>query len=331
MFRFASPWLLVLLPAAAAAAWVMARRRLRSDARLLLPRAGQLAALVGNPWVRMEKVLPWLRGFCLVLIVGALARPQAGSRQETVYTHGVDIVVALDISGSMRCEDFRPLNRLEVARRTVEAFIDGRPSDRIGLVVFSAVATTRCPLTLDHEMLEKFLGEVDFTPREEDGTALGLGLATAANRLRTSTARSKVIVLVTDGRNNRGQISPEMAADAAHALGVKVYTVGVGTEGEAPLPIEDGPFGKRYISVREELDEPLLRSIASKTDGRYFRATDPQALRQVFSTIDSLEKTRIESRVRVLYSELFPRLLLPAALLIFLEGLLAATRLRRIP
>jgi Ca-activated chloride channel family protein len=198
-------------------------------------------------------------------------------------------------------------------------------------VLFSAVATTRCPLTLDHGMLESFLEDVDFTPPDEDGTAIGLGLATAVNRLRSSPARSKVVVLVTDGRNNRGQIGPEAAAAAAKALGVRVYTVGVGSVGQAPYPVYDGTFGKRYVMLREDLDEPLLTKMASATGGAYFRATDPEALRQVFAKIDSLEKTRIESRVRILYTEMFPLALVPAGLLFLLEALLSATRLRRIP
>ncbi len=331
MFRFASPWLLLLLPLAAGAAWRLDRRRRRAGARLRLPRTEALGRLGGSVWVRVDRALPWARGLALALVVVALARPQSGSREETVSTRGIDIVVALDISGSMRCEDFRPMNRLEVARRTVRAFVEGRPSDRIGLVVFAGISTTRCPLTLDHEMLEQFLGQVDFTPENEDGTAIGMGLATAVNRLRTSQARSKVVVLVTDGRNNRGQIGPEAAAEAARALGIRVYTVGVGTEGEAPYPVAQGLLGKRYVMVREDLDEDLLRSIAAKTGGRYYRATDAEALRSVFSTIDALETTRIESRVRILYDERFPLALLPAGAILALEGLLAATRLRRVP
>lgn len=329
--RFAAPWILALLPLAAAAGWMLARRRSRWDARLPLPRAADLEGIGATAWTRLEAARPWARGIALSLVVVALARPQSGSRQETVFTEGVDIVVALDVSGSMRCEDFQPRNRLEVARSTVGDFVEGRPTDRIGLVTFSAIAATRCPPTVDHEMLRQLLEGVDFTAPEDDGTAIGLGLATAVNRLRTSPAKSKVAVLVTDGRNNRGHVAPEDAAEAARAVGVRVYTVGVGTEGEAPYPIEDGLLGKRYVMVREDLDEDLLRRIASVTDGRYFRATDPEGLRRVFDTIDGLEKVRIESRVRVLYTELFPWAFLPAAILLGCEALLAGTRLRRIP
>jgi len=331
MFRFATPWALTLLPLAIAATWYLALRRRRADARLRIPNVTQSAHLAHSPWVRLERGLPWLRALVLLLLVLALARPQAGAELRTTSTHGVDIVIVLDVSGSMRAEDFRPDNRLEVARHTVERFIAGRPEDRVGLVVFAALATTRCPLTLDHEMLLEFLGDVDFAPREDDGTALGMGLATGVNRLRESDAKSKVVVLVTDGVNNRGQVGPRAAAEAARAIGVKVYTIGVGSEGEAPVPVDYGPFGVRYVMQRVELDEDLLQEIAESTDGRYFRATDAEGLERIFETIDKLEKTKIESRFRVLYSELFPMVLLPGVVLLLLERLLVATRLRRLP
>jgi Ca-activated chloride channel family protein len=180
-------------------------------------------------------------------------------------------------------------------------------------------------------MLLQFLDELDFASREEDGTAIGLGLAAAVNRLRASDAKSKVVILLTDGRNNRGQIGPQAAAQAARALGVRVYTVGVGTEGEAPVPVDIGPLGRRTVLQRVDIDEELLREIASLTDGRYFRATDADTRAQVFATIDSLEKTEIESRVRMLYTELFAWLALPALGLLLIERALGATRLRRIP
>ena len=262
-----------------------------------------------------------------MLLVLSVARPQSGARVESVSTFGVDIVVALDISGSMRAEDFQPKNRLEVAKRTVDRFVEGRGSDRVGLVVFASLAATRTPLTLDHEMLRQFLGDLDFAPPDQEGTAIGMGLATALNRLRDSDARSRVVVLVTDGRNNRGQIGPKAAAEAARALGVKVYTIGVGSDEEVPIPV--GPLGRRLVRI--ELDEELLEEIAKTTGGQYFRATDAEALHQVFETIDELEKTEIESKVRVVYSEMFPLLLLPAAGLLLVERLLVATRLRRIP
>jgi len=331
-FRLAAPWMLLLLPLVVGAAWWLARRGARGEeARFELPEAQGRGPIGTSFWVRAERALPVLRGLALVLIVVSIARPQSGERLESVSTLGVDIVVALDVSGSMRAEDFAPKNRLEVARRTVEGFVEGRPADRIGLVAFASLATTRCPLTQDHEMLRSFLEQVDFAPADQDGTAIGLGLATATNRLRESTAKSKVVVLLTDGVNNAGQIGPEAAAEAAQALGVKVYTIGVGSDGPVPVPVDLGPLGKRTIQQVVELDEDLLGRIAERTGGQYFRATDPEALARVFDTIDKLEKTEIESRVRVLYSELFPLVLGPAALLLLVERVLAATRLRRLP
>jgi Ca-activated chloride channel family protein len=238
--------------------------------------------------------------------------------------------LALDVSHSMKAEDF-PGNRLAEAKRVVQRFIAGRPTDRIGLVVFAEMALTRCPLTLDHAMLLQLLGEVDFPPREQGGTALGMGLASSVNRLRKSDARSKVVVLLTDGRNNRGQIGPLAAAEAARALDVKVYAVGVGSEGEAPVPVGRGPRGVQYVYQAVDLDEPLLREIADATGGRYFRATDPEGLEEIFTTISGLEQTEVESRVRVVHRELFPWALWPALALVGLERLLLGTRLRRIP
>jgi Ca-activated chloride channel family protein len=330
MFRFATPWILTLAPLVLVATWLLARRRRRGDARLVLPAANVKLRIGSSPWQWLDLGLPWLRGLVLLLVLVALARPQAGTRLESVSTHGVDIVMALDVSSSMKAEDF-PGNRLAEAKRVVERFIAGRTTDRIGLVIFAGLAVTRCPLTLDHQMLLQFMEEVDFAPEDQDGTALGMGLASAVNRLRKSDARSKVVVLVTDGRNNRGQIGPQAAADAARAIGVRVYPVGVGTKGEAPVPIDRGPLGRRYVMQRVDLDEPLLREIARQTAGRYFRATDAEGLAAVFDTIDALEQTEIESRVRLLHTELFHYALLPALALLGLERLLLGTRLRRIP
>lgn len=330
MLRLAAPWMLALVVPALLAGWGMARRRTRADARLALPRAALLAR-ISSPWARLDAALPWLRGAALVLLAGALARPQSGQRIETVSSFGVDIVIALDQSGSMRAEDFRPNNRLEVAKRMVDEFVEGRPNDRIGLVAFGSLATTRCPLTLDHDMLRSFLEEISFAPRDEGGTALGLGLATAVNRLRTSGARSRVVVLVTDGRNNAGEIAPAAAAEAARALGVRVHTVGVGGEGEARIRVDSGPFGPRYVFQRLDLDERQLREIARIAGGRYFRASDSEGLRRVFSSIDAMEKTEVESKVRMLYTEWFTVLLWPAAALFAAERALSVTRLRRLP
>jgi Ca-activated chloride channel family protein len=209
--------------------------------------------------------------------------------------------------------------------------VDGRPEDRFGVVTFGSLVTTRCPLTLDHEMLLRFVDEMDFAPPGEDRTALGMGLATAVNRMRASKAKSKVVVLVTDGKSNAGQLGPDSAAEAARALGFKVYTIGVGSEGEVPCLVEDPQGGRHYVQVQADLDEDLLRKIAESTGARFFRAADADGFKRAFAEIDGLEKTETESRVRILYTEKFAEALLPAGLLLGLELLLAGTRLRRIP
>lgn len=326
IFRFASPWMFLLLVPAGVAAWMLIRRRAGRDARLGLPAAGELGPVGHSPWVRLASALPWLQAVALILVVFCLARPQAGSRSETVTTHGVDIVIAVDVSYSMMARDFEPLNRLEVAAATVAEFIEGRPTDRIGLVAFGSVAATRGPLTLDHGMLLQLLEQVQVEPPEQSSTAIGMGLATAVNRLRHSDARSRIVVVITDGRNNAGEIGPQAAAEAARALGIRVYTIGVGSEGDVPIP-----YRNEMRLVRMDLDEELLQQVAALTDGRYFRVTDAGGMRETFQVIDGLEKSRIESTVRVQYAEMFPGFLMTAALLLLLEWLLANTRLRRIP
>lgn len=330
MFRFATPWALALLPVAVAAWWRLDRRLRTGDARAALPETARLRRVGASLWTRLERGLPVARALAVALAVVALARPQWGHAVENVSSQGVDIVVALDVSGSMRCEDERPRSRLEVARRSLRRFVEGRPSDRIGLVAFASLAATRCPLTLDHDMLLGFVDALDYAPAGEDRTAIGMGLATAVKRLEDSKSKSRVAVVLTDGRNNEGQIGPETAAEAARALGVRVYTIGVGAQGDAWCPV-DTPLGPRYVTQREELDEPLLRKMAEPSGGRYFRATDPAGLEQAFREIDALEKTTVESRIRMLYAERFAWALVPAGMLLLAELALGATRLRRLP
>jgi len=331
MLRFATPWIFVMLPVVVAATIWMARRRKRGDARVVLPQTGIRLAQLRGVWVSIEAGLPWLRGLILLLLVLGIARPQSGSRIETTSTLGVDIVLVLDTSESMRGEDFAPDHRLAAAKKSIHRFAEGRENDRLGLVGFGSVATTRCPLTLDHEMLLQMLSDVDFSPRDEGGTAIGMGLATAVNRLRDSSARSRVVVLLTDGANNEGQIGPEAAAAAAKALDVRVYTIGVGSTGQVPLTVQDRR-GRKFKQMQYfELDEELLQSIADTTGGQYFNVRDAGGMEAVFETIDSLEKTEIESRERVLYRELFGWILFPAVGLLLLERTLVGTRLRRIP
>ncbi|MCI0656718.1 MAG: VWA domain-containing protein, partial [Acidobacteria bacterium] len=207
-----------------------------------------LFARLRPAWSLRLRHLPFmLRCACLTLLVVALARPQSGHTEEEVLTEGIDIMLTLDNSGSMAGEDFKPKNRLYVAKETVARFVSGRMNDRIGLVSFAEKSYTRCPLTLDYAVLQTLLSQIQLAPRSEDGTAIGMGLATAVNRLKDSRAKSRVIVLLTDGRNNRGSIDPATGAALAEALGIKIYTIGVGTKGQAPYPVDDGMFGKRYI------------------------------------------------------------------------------------
>lgn len=329
-FRLGTPWALLVLLALIPVIVRIVRHSGDGISSLPLPMAASRIRLLRNPWVVITGWLPWMRVLAALLMIIAMAQPQAESRLETVRTMGVDIVIALDISNSMRGEDFQPDHRLGVAKKTIEQFVLGRPTDRIGLVAFSRVASTRCPLTLDHTMLTEFLGQVDFASRELDGTAIGIGLATAVHRLRDSQADSRLVVLITDGENNTGQIAPRDAADAASALGIRVYTIGVGSNDWVTFTNPDH-FGGQKQRQRFPLDEETLRDIAERTDGAYYNAKDPDGLQRVFETIDQLEKTEIESQERVLYAELFHWFLLPALLVLLLERLLAGTRLRRIP
>lgn len=271
-----------------------------------------------------------LRVFALGLMVLALARPQSGHKNEDISTEGVDIILALDISTSMKAQDFKPRNRLTVAKNTIADFVKMRKHDRIGLVVFAAKAYTQCPLTLDYGVLLSFLERVDFGIID-DGTAIGTAIAVASNRLRESRAKSKVVVLLTDGVNNRGEIDPITAAKAAQALGIKIYTVGVGVQGYAPYPVDDPMFGRRYVQMPSEVDEESLREIASMTNGVFYRAKNKKQLMDIYRQIDKLEKTEIKTKEYVRYAELFPWFLFPGLALLGLEVLLANTRFRKIP
>ena len=278
---------------------------------------------------RTAQFLPWLWLMAAVLLCVALARPQTGATQVTVRSEGIDIVLALDVSGSMRAEDFKPDNRLGVAKNVAKSFIAGRQGDRIGLVVFAGGAYTQCPLTLDYGVLADLLDEVDFG--QPDGTAVGMAVATAVNRLRGAEGESKVVILLTDGQNNAGEIDPVTAAEAARALGVRVYTIGAGTEGAARVPVDDPVFGRRYVTIDASLDEETLRRIADLTGGKYYRATSAQALESIYEEIDALETSEAETFEYVQYDEKGPGLALLAVLLLGTGLLAAETVMNRIP
>lgn len=330
MIRFASPLFLAglaVLPLVGLVYWLTQRR---SKGSVRLSDVTLVKGLRPTFWTRIRHAPIALRLAALALLVVAFARPQAGASQEEILTRGIDIVMTVDNSTSMAAEDLKPNNRLAVAKAAVAGFIQGRKNDRIGLVVFAGRSYTRCPLTTDYDILVELLSNVELATQDE-GTAIGMGLATAINRLRDSDAKSRVIVLLTDGRNNRGEIDPSTAAALAQSLGIKVYTVGIGTRGEAPYPIQDPFFGKRYVYLRADIDDETLTEISKVTGGQYFRATDADALANILRQIDSMEKTDIKVRHYMRYTELFEWLLSAGALLLIGEVGLASTRLRRLP
>jgi Ca-activated chloride channel family protein len=331
MLRFANPLAFLLLLVVVAIVIVARRLAARRRPRIVFPEA-RLLEEAGLARGRRFRLVPMaLRVAALVLLVASVARPQSGHRRVEVTSEGVDIVIALDISGSMRAEDFKPQNRLHVAKEVIRSFIDGRQSDRIGLVIFAATSFVQCPLTLDYGVLRDLVTSIDFGMLE-DGTAIGSALASAVNRLRESKAKSRVVILVTDGVNNAGNIDPETASQLARAMGVKVYTIGVGRPGgRVPFPVEDPFFGTRRVMMEAQLDEPLLKKMAETTGGAYYRAMEPNALRSVFDRISELEKTKIESTEFVDYEERVAWFLIPAMALLCIEAGLAATRYLAIP
>lgn len=315
---FAAPWaLLLLLPLLA---WTLWRRRRRPPA-LVHARAGLLAeGPRRGRWTARALVL--LRVVALTGIVVAIARPRTGARTETLRGDGISIVIAMDISSSMLAEDFQPDNRLAVAKETAKEFIAGRDADQVGIVAFAGEALTQVPLTLDYPVL---LAAIDnLQPGQlEDGTAIGTALVTATNRLRDADGRSRVVILLTDGENNRGAIDPRTAAQAAAATGVRVHTVGIGSEGVAPVPVGRGVFGLRYENRPVRIDEPLLEDIAKSTGGRYQRARDAEALRRTYQQIDALERAPMREARVVRYRDWYAWPLGLALLALMLElGLL---------
>lgn len=279
---------------------------------------------------RLRSLLPLLRVLSFVALVIALARPQRVLKEEEVVAEGIDISLAMDLSSSMLAQDFQP-NRLEVSKRVAADFVSQRQYDRIGLVVFAGEAFTQCPLTTDHLVLNEFLSKLECGILE-DGTAIGMGLATAVNRLKDSESKSKVVILLTDGVNNTGYQSPMLAAKIAKEYGIKVYTIGVGSVGETRAPVSRRSDGKYVLGlVRVEIDEALLREIAELTGGRYYRAVDEQSLEQIYASIDELEKTKIEVTSFKRYSEEYHHFAFWGILFLLVEVLLRYTVLRAIP
>jgi len=329
ILRFADPWFLILL---AVLPFFILQRMKRGRPGAAVVKFSNLASIkkaaiasAGRPFF----ILYLMRMLVLALLIIAIARPQSGVKEEKVTTRGIDIVLAVDVSTSMLAEDLKP-NRLEAVKEVAAEFVKSRDNDRIGLVIFAAQGFTQCPLTMDYGILYNFLDQLE-TGTIEDGTAIGMGLATAVNRLRTSEAKSKVIIALTDGRNNRGYIDPVTAAQAAEALDIRVYTIGAGSRGTAMYPVEDKFFGKRYVPMKVDIDEATLSKIADMTGGRYFRATDKSSLRAVYDEINKMEKTEIKVNQYTRYSELFYYFAGLACLILLLEIVLAHTRYRKIP
>lgn len=276
----------------------------------------------------LRHVVFGLRLIAIALIIIAIARPQSTLNWKNEESEGIDIIIALDISSSMLARDFEP-DRLEAAKDLAIQFIAGRRNDRIGLVVFSGESFTQCPLTTDQPVLINLFRDIK-SGMIEDGTAIGMGLATSVSRLKDSDAKSKVIILLTDGVNNQGAIAPTTAAELAKTFGIRVYTIGVGTEGMAPYPVNT-PYGVQLRNMPVEIDEETLQKIAVNTGGEYFRATDNNKLKQIYEKIDALEKSKIEVKEFSQKDEEFIKFILLAVFLIFADMILRNTLLRQIP
>jgi Ca-activated chloride channel homolog len=320
-------YLYLLLLIVPATVWYILKRKKRY-ATLQVSNSFAFEGMKRSWKERLEHIPFILRMLALTLIIIVLARPQSTNSWQNVSTEGIDIVIAMDISSSMLAEDLRP-NRLEAAKSVASSFIAGRPNDNIGLVVFSAESFTQCPLTTDHAVLLNLFGGIQ-SGMIEDGTAIGLGLANAVSRIKDSQAKSKVIILLTDGSNNRGDIDPITAAEIAKTFGIRVYTIGIGTKGKAPYPFKTA-YGIQYQNIDVVIDEEPLRQIAGTTGGVYYRATNNNKLKGIYNEIDKLEKTKMKVHEYSKKNEEYRLFGLAALLMLLAEVLLRKTILRRLP
>lgn len=300
----------------------------KSDASLQISSLQDLTKFPKSKRIKMRHLPFILRLFTLIFLIIAIARPQSSNSLRNETTEGIDIMIALDISGTMLAEDLKP-NRLEASKAVATEFILSRPNDNIGLVIFAAESFTQCPLTTDHDVLINLFKGVQYG-MIEDGTAIGLGLANAVNRIKDGKAKSKVIILLTDGSNNRGDIAPVSAAEIAKTFGIRVYAIGVGSHGMVRVPVPT-PLGMQYQLMESEFDEQTLKAIANITGGKYFRATDNLKLRSIYQEIDQLEKTKISVREYSKKNEMFYLFAVAAFLCLISEILLRNTVLRKIP
>lgn len=330
--QFAHPiflWLLAALPVLA-----LLKGRFGKSAALKFPSVASAREAGGKPKSGAGNFLTTLRLVALGVLIVALARPQLGRGTTEVDASGIDILLAIDVSGSMEALDFKlenkPANRLEVVKDVVSKFVKERPNDRIGIVAFAGRPYMVSPLTLDHDWLTRRLTDVKIG-QVEDGTAIGSAIVSAANHLKEQEAKSRIMILLTDGMNNSGAANPLTAAEAAKALGIKIYTIGAGTQGQAPIPVTDS-FGRRRLQMAEvNIDEETLRNVATETAGQYFRATDTDSLERVYEAINELETTKRKLKKYEDVDELFFYALIPGLLLLGCERLLSETRLKQLP
>ncbi len=331
-FSFAHPWLLLLLVLVPVLAWLKGRTG-RPNA-FLYSSVGLVKNIVGLSRSSVGRILMRMRWLALILLIIALARPRLGEGQAKIRASGIDIVVALDLSGSMAAEDFelkgQPVNRLVIAKDVLEQFIRKRENDRIGLVAFAGRAYIATPLTLDHDFLRQNLERLNLGTLE-DGTAIGSAISAAVNRLRDIQAKSRIVVLMTDGQNNAGKVPPATAAEAAQALGIRLYTIGVGTRGIARVPYVNVFGQKGYIDQKVDIDEEMLTKVAEMTGGKYFRAENTAGLRKIYDEIDQLEKTEVEINKYQRFRELYPFVALAGLVILLLEVILSNTVWRRLP
>lgn len=327
---FANRWVLWLIPVVAilAIVWWYLRQR-KQYPTLTFSDTSAFKGFQSPIKGVLKKYAPLLRILSIGFLLVALARPQNSYDESSSTTEGIDIVLAMDVSTSMLSQDFKP-NRLEAAKSVALDFVEGRPHDRIGLVVFAGESFTQCPVTIDHTIVKNQLKDIK-NGILEDGTAIGMGLSTAVQRLKDSESKTKVVILMTDGVNNRGIIDPRMAADIAVQFGVRCYTIGVGKNGQALTPVAMGPNGLIFDYAEVQIDEALLRTIADKTGGKYYRATDNRSLKGIFEQIDKLEKTKINVSAWTHKTEKFHLFALIAAALLLIEWVLRYTVLRSIP
>jgi len=329
---FAHPWMLLLVAVVPLLAWL--KGRAGRPSAFVYSSIGLVRNIIGLNRSSVGKILLRMRWLALVLLLVALARPRLGEGHARIHASGIDIVIALDLSGSMAAEDFElkgePVNRLVIAKDVLRQFVQKRVGDRIGLVAFAGRAYIASPLTLDHDFLFQNLERLNLNTLE-DGTAIGSAISAGSNRLREIQAKSKILVLMTDGQNNAGKVPPVTAAEAAQALGIRIYTIGVGSKGVARVPYTDHFGRKAYVEQKVDIDEEMLTKVAQMTGGKYFRAQNTTGLRKIYEEIDQLEKTEVEMKKYQRYRELYPWFILGGLVILLLEIILGNTVWRKLP